>query len=247
MKTRFRFSAICLLLFLLSVFGGIGLILLSSIIIDNKQTSNHIWFISILFSLIFLFGIISIIWVGLKIYIDEENQKIIFKYPFRFKQYQYNFDEILGFQYSYTSTRYVDYKILKFKSKTDKKTFAISDFETKNLRDLEKLALNNFDLHRSAYWKKLNNLGKQKEIDISKQFDFEQAKKIRTNLIFLLLLTIFCIVLIISSNQNEKTEKFFYVFTVIVVFLFVKTVDKLNRVTKFIKKTIIERENIINE
>jgi hypothetical protein len=81
----------------------------------------------------------------------------------------------------------VNYKSLKFRTKGDKRTFSISDFETSNLRELERFSLGHFDLRAGKEFSKLTDRQKSREIEMSKAFDYEQAKDIRLHLGILIL------------------------------------------------------------
>lgn len=242
MKTRFRNFTKVFAFIMLFLCGLIGFFTLSKINSDNQPVFIGIWVFSIFLILLFLMGILAIIRYGLKIYVDEINKKITFSYPFRFKEYQYSFDEIFGFQYSYLSTKYIDYKCLKFKIVNDKKVFAVSDFETSNIRELEKISLEHLNL-KSTNWKNLTKLSKYQEIKESKEFDYEQAKSIRNSLIFPVLLYLFFIGFILKKYYLDQHElvRFHYIFIGVLIFLFFPTVIKLFKTLENIKQLKKER------
>jgi hypothetical protein len=116
----------------------------------------------VLFSFLFVGSVIGLIWFTLKIGMDLSADKITFHYPFRFQKFIYKREHILGFRYKYLSGK-VNYKSLKFKTKGDKRTFSISDFETSNLRELERFSLGHFDLRAGKEFTKLTETDKKNE------------------------------------------------------------------------------------
>jgi hypothetical protein len=179
MKTEFRITTIIFAIGLLGACATIPALILSKGDINNLGglPTGVIVFL-VLFGSLFIGGVAGLIWFTLKIDIDLIADRVSFHYPFRFQKFTYEKEGILGFRYKYLSGK-VSYKSLKFRTKGDKRTFSISDFETSNLRDLEKFALQHFDLRAGKEFTKLVEDQKETEVEISKAFDYEQAKDIR--------------------------------------------------------------------
>jgi hypothetical protein len=192
MKTRFRTTTIFFALGLLGAIGTIPALILSKDINNLGQLDTGVIVFLVLFSFLFISGVVGLIWFTLQIDIDLIADRISFHYPFRFQTFQYSTSEILGFRYKYLNAK-VNYKSLKFRTKGDKRTFSISDFETSNLRDFEKFSLEHFDLRTGKAFNKLTDKEKIRELEISKEFDYEQAKDIR---FYLGALTLFLTVII---------------------------------------------------
>lgn len=181
MKTKFRIVTVLLTIGLLTGFGGIPTLILQKTDNVGELPTGVIAFFG-LFSTLFIASIIGVVWLTLSITIDATRRTIQFTYPLRFQTFKYNFSDLLGFRYKYLNGK-VEYKSLKFRTKGDKRTFSISDFETANLRDIEKFAISNFDLRGDKDFKKLTDKEKKEKIEWSRQFDFDQAKDIRFYLI----------------------------------------------------------------
>lgn len=204
MKTEFRITTIIFAIGLLGACATIPLLILSKGDINNlgQLPTGVIVFLG-LFGSLFIGGVVGLIWFTLKIDIDLLADRVTFHYPFRFQKFTYKKDDILGFRYKYLSGK-VNYKSLKFRTKGDKRTFSISDFETSNLRDLEIFALQHFDLRTGKEFTKLTENQKNTEIEISKAFDYEQAKDIR---FYLGMLVIFLTAIISVLTYQILTEK----------------------------------------
>lgn len=181
MKTEFRITTIIFALVMLCVFASVPVIVLSKDAYNLKQLSAGVIVFLVFFSCLVVGGVVGIIWLTLRIDIDQIANRITFYYPFRFQKFTYKKEDILGFRYKYLNGK-VNYKSLKFRTKGGNRTFSISDFETSNLRELEKLSLICFDLRAGKEFMKLTDREKRREIEISKGFDYEQAKDIRLNL-----------------------------------------------------------------
>lgn len=230
MKTEFRITTIIFALVMLSAFGAVPVIVSSKDTYNLGQLPTGVIVFLVFFSSLFIGGVAGLIWFTLKIDIDLIADKISFHYPFRFQKFTYKKEDILGFRYKYLNGK-VNYKSLKFRTKGDKRTFSISDFETLNLRELEKLSLLHFDLRAGKEFNKLTDGQKNREIEISKAFDYEQAKDIRLNLGILIL---FLTAIISVLTYQIITEKVKNVNGVIIAIAVMLTIEILT-IRRFLK------------
>ena len=229
MKTQFRIATILLSIFLLGMFGGIPTLILSTVD-NNEQLPTGVIVFFVLFSSLFLASIVGLIWLTLRVDIDPVEHTIEFTYPFRFQKFKYHFDNLLGFRYKYLNGK-IEYKSLNFRTKGDKRTFSISDFETGNLREIEQFAIANFDLRGDKDFKKLTDKEKKEEIDWSRQFDFNQAKDIRFYLvIYTLALTFIMGSLIYRLPKVQETTSI--VIGLVVTGMFTVIVLTIKRILK---------------
>jgi hypothetical protein len=206
MKTRFRTTTIFFAYGMLGAFGTIPAFILSKDINNLGQLDTGVIVFLLLFGSLSIGGIVGLIWFTLQIDIDLIADRITFRYPFRFQTFQYKTSEVLGFRYKYLNGK-VNYKSLKFRIRDAKRTFSISDFETSNLKDLEMFSLEHFDLRAGKEFSKLTDIQKTNEIEISKAFDYEQAKDIRFYLgTFTLFLTAIISVLIYKMLAGQVTK-----------------------------------------
>ena len=203
MKTKFRITTIFFAIGMLGAFGTIPAFIISKDINNLVQLPTGVIVFLILFSSLFIGGVFGLIWFTLKVDIDLIADRISFHYPFRFQTFNYQQEDILGFRYKYLNGK-VNYKSLKFRTKSDKRTFSISDFETSNLRELERFALEHFDLRNGKEFAKLTDKQKNNEIEISKAFDYEQAKDIRFYLGMLVLFLTAIIFVLTYQILNKK-------------------------------------------
>lgn len=186
---------------------------------------------SIVMAILFLLGIFSIFWFTLIVHIDKSTQKITFNYPFRFQKTTFDFQEIVGFRFKYLFAR-IDYKAIQFRTKNNK-TFTFSDFETENLREIEELCFETFELRADKAFKKLNETQKRKEIEESRQFDTNQAKEIRFALFAVI---VFCLFIIVKSIQEYITiemlttkSTLLTISSTIIIFASIKKLIKTNK------------------
>lgn len=178
MKTRFRTATIIFAIGQLGLIGAIPGFVLARNIENPGQLSGGVVAMLLIFISLFIGGIVGIIWLTLRVKIDQQAGKISFHYPFRFQTFSYDTKDLLGFRYRVLEGK-VPYKSLKFRTKGDKRTFSISDFETANLRELERFALEHFELRAGKEFSKLTDKEKKGEVAASREFDREQMKDIR--------------------------------------------------------------------
>ncbi|MEQ9166656.1 MAG: hypothetical protein RLO12_10390 [Fulvivirga sp.] len=181
--------------------------------------------------LLFIAGIGSFFCLSLIVKIDVKSQQIHFIYPLRFRTYSYEFASIYGYRYKYLPAR-IDYKVIQFKTKDGKK-FTISDFETENLRKIEKLCFDYLELRRGKSFEKLNEQQKRGELRNSKDFDIQQAKDIRFFLILGLAISIFLIGMFLTNPvQLDLNILLFLTFWTV---LTISMVFKLRNIQRTIK------------
>lgn len=219
---------------LLSIFGGLPTVIYQVDDFERLPTGAIVFFF--LFGTLFIAGIVAIIWLTLTIEFDLAKRTIQFTYPFRFQTFKYSFNDLLGFRYKYLNGQ-IEYKSLKFRTKGDRRVFSISDFETVNLRDIERFAISNFDLRADKDFKKLTDKEKDEEIEWSREFDFIQAKDIR----FYLLLAAGALTFIMGSliyriPKEQGTTALTIGFVVTVLFtIIIFTVRRIIKVHERIK------------
>lgn len=183
MATRIRLSTVVFVLIMLVLLGSLPYLFL----FEEKFTEANVATITaVVMMILFIGGLFSIAWFTLLIRIDYATEEIVLMYPFRFQKKIFHFKNVNGFRYKYLNAK-IDYKALQF-SICDR-IYTVSDFETSNLRQLEKISLKTFDL-RGEKFRKLTDQGKKREVLISQRFDIQQAKDIR---FLLILATFFCV------------------------------------------------------
>jgi len=174
MKTRFRLLTFFFALGLLSAFGWLDFILIKISMDKNDFGAGQITGIIVL-SIFVLTGLISI--QRLAKTVSFENNKMIINWIFRAKRFEYDFKDILGFQWSSMSAQPINYKqiIIHF---SDKITIGISDFEYGNFYKIEDYIKNRFEIFHS-YKKKANEEMIKIANEKSKEFDLDQIKMIK--------------------------------------------------------------------
>jgi hypothetical protein len=139
-----------------------------------------------------------------------------------------------GFRYKYLMAK-VDYKAIQFKTKDGHK-FTVSDFETSNLRELEKTCLKIFELKTTEKFLPLDEEGKKREIQSSRYFDIAQAKQIRDMLIIGIIFTIIIIGSTIYKNNGPlSTGKI--LFYIISTFMLLRMTKKLIKTIGTVKNS----------
>ncbi|MGB5929391.1 MAG: hypothetical protein WBH03_14515, partial [Cyclobacteriaceae bacterium] len=188
--------------------------------------------ISVILGLLFLGVVGSVVWFTLIVRFDADIQQVRFIYPFRFQTYSYSFQSIFGFRYKLLPGE-ISYKALQFRAKDGRK-FTISDFETANLRGVERFCLTHLELRRGKSFEKLNESQRKGVIRDSLNFDVEQARDIRFYLGLGLVITFSIIGISISRMETLSTA--IVIPALLFAFLIAVMVVKLIDVQKIIKK-----------
>jgi hypothetical protein len=231
MWTKIRILIIILFLFILFIFGVDPYMSYFKGVSENK-------IITILMSFLFLSSLTAIVWYTQLIYFDLSKKKITLLYPLRFRMTTFDFDDILGYCYKYhTSSRKITTKTILFKVKKGV-IFSISSFETSNLREIEKMCLETFDLRSEYNFSELNIRGKESRISASKEFDIKEAKDVKIALLLILVLIIFCLFLMVLISAKSYQLNYKSVAgIVILIFLFVSIISKIIRQNGIIKNS----------
>ena len=220
-------------IFILSILSGIGWIPYLMLFGDVKRNGIEIVLLLVFFAGVFCVTIFTSIFK-----IDHQNRIFRVKYPFRLKIKKYSFDDILGYYFStMNGGRGPEYKVIYFKMK-DGNEYGITDFETSNLRELERYSIKYFSL-----WDKVKSeiASKERETEILQEyqnFDYKQAKEIRWRLIIGLGLLMFFLVIFIKEVTFSKPLSFYTIAISLIVFALVKIIDKLIRIQRKIKNGV---------
>ena len=201
----------------------------------GQQSAVTIWF-SIVFLVILVAALVAIVWLTLRITIDSVRKTITFTYPLRRQSFSYDFDELIGFRYKYLAGK-VSYKSLKFRTRSDLRTFSVSDFETVNLRALETFALHHFELRGGKEFRALTGQEKKDQLRESQYFDQEQAKEIRFYLIAFLILLALILVEVVRNLLLSEGTKFYMLclFGFVIVATAYLTANRIAKLRKVIQ------------
>ena len=236
MKTRFRFATLVFAILMLGFFSAIPWVGLVEMGVKHPghQSAVTVW-LSVVFLIILVLALVAIVWLTLRITIDSERKTITFTYPLRRQSFTYDFDALIGFRYKYLNGK-VNYKSLKFRTRSDLRTFSVSDFETVNLRALETFALHHFELRGGKEFRQLTDQEKKDQLRESQYFDQEQAKEIRLYLIaFLILLALVLVEVVRKILSSEGTKLYMlFVFVLVIIITAYSTINRIGALRKII-------------
>ncbi|HEY5745353.1 MAG TPA: hypothetical protein VIU12_04670 [Chryseolinea sp.] len=241
MKTRFRFATFVFTLLMLGFFSVVPWIGLVEMGMKRQGHQSSVTIgLSVVFLVILVAALVAIVWLTLRITIDPDRKTITFIYPFRHQSFTYDFNELIGFRYKYLNGK-VNYKSLKFRTRSDLRTFSVSDFETVNLRALETFALQHFELRGGKEFRQLTAQEKKDQLRESQYFDQEQAKEIRFYLIvYLVLLALILVEVIRKLLVAEGTKVYVLCLSgfviIITAYLTANRLAKLRKVIQSNKK-----------
>jgi hypothetical protein len=235
MKTKIRLLTMFFSLVVLVLLVSIPAVTIFEMVEKESLEINEgagTFFIMLLFSLGSLTAIIK--WTK-TITINGIQNKIIIRHPFLLQKREYNFDEIVGFRWSYLPAR-VSYKSIKLKS-TDGRVYQFSDFEIGNFRAVEKVVLKSFELKSDKGWIAVSDKQKQFELERSKAFDIEQAENIRWYLwSFIILLSLLSLYYVHQSYKNEFNVRLReMIFLAIMLLSLYGLVVKLKSINQYLK------------
>ena len=239
MKTKFRFVTFVFTILMLGFFSVVPWVGLVEMGTNYRgyQSSVTIW-LSVVFVVILMAALVAIVWLTLRITIDPERKTITFTYPLRFQSFRYDFNELIGFRYKYLNGK-VNYKSLKFRTRSDMRTFSVSDFETHNLRALETFVLHHFELRGGKDFRKLTAEEKKDQLRESHYFDQEQAKEIRFYLIAFLILLALILVEVVRKLLAAEGTKFYALcgFSFVIILTAYSAANKVAKLRNVIQST----------
>lgn len=140
MKSKLRKSTVLIYILITLLFGCISIVLLR----DSPTITDKSIIIAMVTFLFFLLLLGSIYKFGSVIELNLRDEILTVQRPFIFKKMIYKFSEVRGFGFENYFARGITYQTLKIRVMN--KTFYISDFETKNFKELEAIFLNKFQL-----------------------------------------------------------------------------------------------------
>jgi hypothetical protein len=222
MKSKLRTITIITYFFLLLIFGFVSI---SALFININYIIGIIT--GVIFSILIF---IAIKYLSL-IEICYMQNKIIFQKPLQFKKTELNFSEIMGYNFFVMTAKSNDYIGLKIITK--KHFYYLSDFETKNLHQIESEIINHFKLCKKGSNEEENK--EQKHIEITSRNEIKKNQKIQITSIlkifkFLSFFMVLMSILDFYIHETVNIGKILF-FTISILFL-VYTFYKSNRIKK---------------
>ena len=195
MTTKIRPLTILLAITILFCLGTMIFVAIKNLV-SNIQIFPYS--LTIFLVILFFSGVFCVIYFTLVIRNDLNKRIITFYYPFRFVRKTYHYSEIIGFRFKYLPSQFINYKAIQIKT-NDGKLYIISDFETSNLREIEKIAIENFKLARDKSFIILDQSRKEEELLKSHYFDISQFKSLR---VFYIMTVIACGILLFYMTYS---------------------------------------------
>ncbi len=149
----------------------------------RRQLNGWDWFFSILLFATVVYVLWYYVWRWMFISVDIQKQQVIVYQPFQLRKHSYEFTAVKGFYFTEKWSKWCEIKELTFVMSADVQ-IKISDLETGNLRKVEVTCWELFPLLDQKTKAPLS--GEEQQIyrtTVNKEFDYRQAKSIRTSLI----------------------------------------------------------------